>query len=238
MVKFAIGETGICRRAQTDLAKRLGIHARTVQRGLDHLVAHKYLKPVGQAARKGFVQAYQVFRPEEVTPAPYLKPEPAPPGEHTTLVSPHTTPASESYGAPTVHVPLKDPVLFPSADRETEPGGPRQRADALGPPRQTGKRLGNGLDAAAAEPTRDPSLDGFQERLCKLIGHDDHAGWFANGKADAVSLTDGTLKLEAKSAFIAQRIENWFAPQVLAAAGATRLDVVVQAEPSTARAAP
>ena len=61
MVKLSDGATGIVRRMQTELATKLGVHPRTVQRGRDHLVERGYLRPIGQA-RKGFVQAYKVFR--------------------------------------------------------------------------------------------------------------------------------------------------------------------------------
>ena len=70
MVKLSDGATGIVRRMQTELATKLGVHPRTVQRGRDHLVERGYLRPIGQA-RKGFVQAYKVFRGQEATPAPH-----------------------------------------------------------------------------------------------------------------------------------------------------------------------
>lgn len=59
----------------------------------------------------------------------------------------------------------------------TEPDGPRQRADALGPPRQTGKRLGNGPDGAAAEPARDPSLVALETEIRQKLG--ERADWLS-----------------------------------------------------------
>ena len=100
--------------------------------------------------------------------------------------------------------------LCPEPNRETELGGPRQRADALGP---------------------------LDEALRRKIDPDNFKAWLS--KASFVSLADGTITLSAPTRFIAEQIANRFERQILESApGATRLKVVVQqaAEP-TARAA-
>ena len=81
--------------------------------------------------------------------------------------------------------PIIEPITEPSRARETDDGGPRQRADALGPPRQ---RLGNG-SAAAAEPSRDPSLVALETEIRQKLG--ERAEWLTEARlvacnADAV----------------------------------------------------
>jgi hypothetical protein len=84
--------------------------------------------------------------------------------------------------------PVIEPIIEPSRARETDDGGPRQRGGALGPPRQTGKRLGNG-SGAAAEPSRDPSLVALEADIRQKLG--ERAEWLTEARlvacnADAV----------------------------------------------------
>jgi len=119
--------------------------------------------------------------------------------------------------------PIIEPITEPSRARETDDGGPRQRADALGPPRQ---RLGNG-SAAAAEPSRDPSLVALETEIRQKLG--ERAEWLTEAKL--VACTAGAIvKFAVLNIHQANNIRKFCQADILAVAGATTLefDVVLR----------
>jgi hypothetical protein len=231
MVKLADGETGIVRRRQTELATKLGIHPRTVQRDRDQLVARGYLRPMGEA-RKGIVQAYKVFRCQDTAPAPYL-------AEIRHQRPQHTAPASPTYGPPTVHTSLLFPISLPSADLETEPGGPRLRAVALGPPsgEETGKGLGNG--AAEPEPPTPKALGPLDQALADLrhqLG--EKSKWLVTARV--AGLADGVLTLSVMTPSDRDKIVRHCETEILEASGASalRFEFAIAVEPPPLRRMP
>jgi hypothetical protein len=126
-------------------------------------------------------------------------------------------------------------TIGPNAD--TEPGAPRDRANALGAPpeRETGQRPANGhaLPAAATEPPAPAELPDHPlapldvEQLRRRVGPDQFGAWLADLRFE--KLAGGTLTLSARSKFVASQIANRFERPLLECApgGADRLDVVV-----------
>jgi len=108
---------------------------------------------------------------------------------------------------------------------KTEPGGPRQRAVALGPPpeTETGKGLGNGVAGLPDKPLGPLDV----EQLQRLVGPDQFGSWLAG--LTFVELADGVLTLAAPSRFVASQIVVRFERPLLESAPGqpTRLDVRV-----------
>ena len=128
-------KTGVARRKQTYLAQMLGVHRRTVQRCRDRLVSFGYVIPIG-IRPGGNVSGYNLFTSKKAALVP--------PSEKAALVPPLTTGKAAGVqkrrrwcpkrrSANRTNVPLKSLEIPCAPNREIEAGGPRQRADALGP---------------------------------------------------------------------------------------------------------
>lgn len=250
--------TGVVRRRQSDLARRLDIHRRTVERCRDHLVALRYLKPIGDA-RPGYVMAYQIVTAENAAPAPHLETcgtsaasdaedaAPALPAmRHQRRLD--AAPAPQTCGRPTAYVPFTSQVTFPSDDRDTiDRPAPRQCADALGA--GLGQEQGKGLSEGSEDAP--PEANGITDagetvgllngtplgtRLRQRIGEQAYLLWF--DEVEQVSLSDGLLKLSAPARYIAARIESWFATDLAELTGAHRVKVILRKSKPPAEASP
>jgi hypothetical protein len=108
-------------------------------------------------------------------------------------------------------------TLRPTAD--TEHGGPRQRADALGPPPETGKRLGNGSGPTAQGEPPDPALGPLDADLRQRLGERFEylaAVKLAGHSKDAITLSVLTT-------YQADNIRRHCQADILAVAGASEL---------------
>ena len=144
-------KTGIVRgRKQSEMASALHVTKRAVQINLGHLYSLGYLEPISQTPG-GYVNAYNVLAAEKAN----LR-SPLTVGKANLRSSfEKGEPTFQKGEPPFVHNPLLSHVV-PSDHRETEPGAPRLRADALGAPEpapEASKRLTNGQASEAKPPT-------------------------------------------------------------------------------------
>ena len=136
MVKLADGETGIVRRRQTELARKLGVHPRTMQRDRDQLVERGYLRSIGEA-RKGIVQAYRGIQGQHTAPAPYLTDVPVP--GSTNIRSPRP---QHTVCPPYIILPFYSPSLsLRPSRRDPSPAGLASALTRSARPSATCKRL-------------------------------------------------------------------------------------------------
>lgn len=216
MYSAADSKTGIIRRRQSEFATAVGATTRGVQISRDRLVGLGYLEPIGQKPG-GYVSAYRVPMAKKAnTGSPSGKGEPPFASENGNgeRLFQKGERSSQKGEPPFVHDPLMSRVIpyDPTADTEqTAADGPRS-PDGLGPLGPLDAELRRHIDPANFE------------------------AWLS--KARFVSQSDdGRLTLAVPNNFLAQEIPNRFERQILACApGADRLDVVVQAEPSTVKA--
>jgi Helix-turn-helix domain len=129
-------KTGIARRKQSYLAEMLGVHRRTVQRCRDRLVSFGYVIPIG-IRPGGNVSGYNLFTSKKAALVP-----PSEKGGAGAASDDGQGGAGvqrggagvQKGGPPTAPIlPLKSLEIPCAPNREIEAGGPRQRADALGP---------------------------------------------------------------------------------------------------------
>ncbi|UFW88950.1 hypothetical protein BjapCC829_10795 [Bradyrhizobium barranii] len=233
MVKLARG--GVVHELQKDLAQAHGKGAtvRAVQRSRDRLVWFGYLVPIRKSTYSVLGRA-TLQSPLEDDPTVAFDETATEQGDPTVRKG---GPTVQKGDPPFVHS-TPSPLVSLSDDGDTEPGAPRQRADALGAPSEAdeSKGLSDGQAAAALpEPTdapgplSDPS-NTFGARLRQRVSAKDFASCFA--EVHLVSLKDGLAVLSTSRPYIAQKLRGWFRPDLELVAGA-RIEIVVrEAEPS------
>jgi len=134
-------------------------------------------------------------------------------------------------------------IKLPSEpNSETEPGGPRLRADALGPPsgEETSKGLGNGHAVAAEpEPPTPKALGPLDQALADLrhqLG--EKAKWLVTAKV--AGLTDAAITLQVITEAERDKIVRHCETEILEASGASalRFEFAIAVEPPPLRRMP